>query len=129
MTQREGQTPDRGRAPATGVAAPAGPDAPGTSLWEALYLATPPARREELVALARRQGVLHAHQVPADAAAPRPGLLAALLGGQAGELTPFRPPPFEPDDRDLDADQREAVARALFTPDVCLIQGLPGTGK
>jgi hypothetical protein len=129
MTQPEGQTPDRGRAPATGVAAPATPDAPGASLWEALYLAAPPARREELVELARRQGVLYAHQVPADAAAPRPGLLAALLGGQAGALAPFRAPPFEPEDPDLDPEQREAVARALFTPDVCLIQGLPGTGK
>ena len=25
--------------------------------------------------------------------------------------------------------QREAVSRALATPDICLIQGLPGTGK
>jgi len=32
-------------------------------------------------------------------------------------------------DSALDARQREAVARALATPDFCLIQGLPGTGK
>ncbi|HEY8504256.1 MAG TPA: AAA domain-containing protein, partial [Gemmataceae bacterium] len=44
-------------------------------------------------------------------------------------LPPFRPPPFEPIDADLDPDQRDAVARALASPDLYLIRGLPGSGK
>ena len=42
--------------------------------------------------------------------------------------TPFVEP-FDPFDADLDGPQRDAAARALETPDIMLIQGLPGTGK
>jgi hypothetical protein len=56
-------------------------------------------------------------------------LLSALLNGSAQDLQPLRPPAVACHDRELDATQREAVARALGTPDVCLIQGYPGTGK
>src|SRR5262249_29372301 len=45
------------------------------------------------------------------------------------DLAPVAVPPAGPPDPSLDADQREAVARALATPDVCLLQGLPGSGK
>ena len=41
----------------------------------------------------------------------------------------MRPEPLTYVDGDLDENQREAVARAVFTPDLCLIRGLPGTGK
>ena len=37
--------------------------------------------------------------------------------------------PLEFMDESLDAAQRQAVARALATPDVFLLQGLPGTGR
>jgi hypothetical protein len=52
-----------------------------------------------------------------------------LLNGTTADLNPLHPPVVDCLDRELDAAQREAVARALHTPDVCLIQGLPGTGK
>jgi hypothetical protein len=56
-------------------------------------------------------------------------LLSRILGGHTEDLEPVQPPPVEPLDVALDPAQREAVALALGTPDVCLIQGLPGTGK
>src|SRR5262249_27425363 len=42
---------------------------------------------------------------------------------------PATPAPVDALDAELDAAQREAVARALQTPDLCLVQGLPGSGK
>jgi hypothetical protein len=56
-------------------------------------------------------------------------LLPRLLSGPCEELEPLRPEPVASDDGELDPVQQEAVARALHTPDVCVIQGLPGTGK
>ena len=44
-------------------------------------------------------------------------------------MPPFTAPRIEPHDTTLDEVQREAVARALHTPDICLIQGPAGTGK
>src|SRR5262249_60787522 len=55
--------------------------------------------------------------------------LAALLAGQIDDLEPVPTDLVEVFDSALDETQREAVARALHTPDLCLIQGLPGTGK
>src|SRR5262249_16393731 len=49
--------------------------------------------------------------------------------GQVGDLPPATVSEVSFIDPQLDAAQREAVARAVSTPDVCLIQGLPGTGK
>src|SRR5207302_11398509 len=79
------------------------------------------------------------HQLPEpdgvslrDPAGNRPGgssprsLLPQLLAGKP-DLAPVSAPPIE--GIDLDPAQREAVARAVHTPDVCLIQGLPGSGK
>jgi hypothetical protein len=88
-----------------------------------------------LLALARRQGVLYAHQLPPltnGANPPAEGwrqLLTRLLAGQTEGLEPLRVPPAAPGEAPLDDVQRDVVARALETPDVCLIQGLPGTGK
>jgi hypothetical protein len=56
-------------------------------------------------------------------------LLSTLLNDPARELEPFDPPALEYHDHGLDPAQREAVARAIATPDICLIQGFPGTGK
>src|SRR5205807_866083 len=68
---------------------------------------------------------------PSNGSTGDPGrqLLAHLLNGQSGDLQPVRAEPVALIDSELDAAQREAVARALATPDICLIQGLPGTGK
>jgi hypothetical protein len=109
--------------------------APAPALWEELFRSASPEQRQELLALARRQGVLYAHQLPPagnGSAPPAEGwrqLLTRLLAGQTEGLEPLRVPPAHPGEAPLDDLQREAVARALETPDVCLIQGLPGTGK
>src|SRR5947209_5749536 len=123
MTQRERHIPDGGtddpRATPAADPSPAVPaaDRPPALVWEDLHRPAPPAP-------------------PGPDAPPRPAgdarraLLAALLHGKEPELAPLRPPPLDADlAADLDPAQREAVARALHTPDVCLVQGLPGTGK
>jgi hypothetical protein len=103
-------------------------------VWEDLYRSVSPAQQSELLALAGRQGLVYAHQLPAAGGnGPPPDrnrqLLARMLSGQARDVEPAHVGPVEPIDTGLDGAQREAVARALHTPDVCLIQGLPGTGK
>jgi hypothetical protein len=121
----------------TAVHAPPGagpaPAAPSAPLWEELFCNATPAQQEELLALARRQGVLYHHQLPPPpngSATDRPRhVLNRLLAGNARDLEPVRADPVPPTDPDLDESQRDAVAKALATPDVCLIQGLPGTGK
>src|SRR5262249_20576195 len=109
------------------------------SLWEDIFRSASPAQQEELLALASRQGLVYAHQLPTNNgarphAAPaedRRGLhlLSRLFQGQTGDLQPVRLRPAPVFDTGLDERQREAVARALDSPDICLIQGLPGTGK
>jgi hypothetical protein len=109
--------------------------APGPLPWEELFRSASPEQQQELLALARRQGVVYAHQLPPQnngSHAPAGGgrtVLTRLLAGQTEGLQPLRVPPAAPGEAPLDDLQREAVARALETPDVCLIQGLPGTGK
>lgn len=103
--------------------------------WEEFFQAASPVRQQELLALARRQGLLYAHQLTtAGNGAPDPQPLRRwlddLLAGRLESLPPVGfgdPPAFA--DTALDSSQREAVARALRTPDLCLIQGFPGTGK
>src|SRR5260370_2635116 len=141
MTQRERPTPDAARAtPARprGPSPPSPPPAGGrngsASLWEELFQRASPAQQQDLLALAARQGVVYTHQVaPAaigNGQSVRRTLLHALLNGQTKDLVAVGPPPLETIvDTALDPWQREAVARAVHTPDLCLIQGTPGTGK
>src|SRR5271156_1216637 len=105
------------------------------SAWEEIYRGASPAKQRELLALARNQGQLYAHQIAsavngAQGMDPAERLLTALFGDHPEDLDPVRtaklPAMVDPS---LDAAQREAVARALETPDICLLQGLPGTGK
>jgi hypothetical protein len=133
MTQRERHTSDEG---APRQAAANWPEhaqsVPGDgSRWDEWYHRASPAQRQEALARAAREGILYAHQLaaPANTVTPPRPLLSTLLNGPARELEPFDPPTLEYHDRELDATQREAVARALATPDICLVQGFPGTGK
>jgi len=113
--------------------------APHAMLWEDFYRSASPAQQVELLSLAARQGLLYAHQFPSTnngtkAKVPEPSagplhLLANVLEGHTQDLAAVFPPPVAVHDIELDAGQREAVARAIGTPDLCLIQGLPGTGK
>jgi AAA domain-containing protein len=143
MTHRERHTPEEAPArdgPRTPPVRPSAsvsstgttPSAPRDgSLWMDWYHRASPAQQQEAVLRAIHQGIVYAHQLAAPApstAAPR-SLLSSLLNGQVKELAPLRPPALEFHDGQLDRTQREAVARAVATPDVCLIQGMPGTGK
>ncbi len=103
-----------------------------------LCRAASPAQQAQLLALASQQGLLYSYQLP-DAAAvnsrvpadePRNwNLLCKALAGQVAQLEPVRAAPIAVVDDALDDAQRYAVGVALATPDVCLIQGLSGTGK
>jgi hypothetical protein len=133
MTQRERHTADEGtaRQPAAGWPELVQPVPGDGSRWDEWYQRASPAQRQEALARSARDGILYAHQLPAPANAvspPRP-LLSTLLNDPAKELEPFDPPTLEYQDPELDATQRAAVARAATTPDICLIQGFPGTGK
>jgi hypothetical protein len=103
--------------------------------WEEIFQGASPSQQQELLTLAGRQGLLYAHQLPpanGSRHAPASGVaqrVAHFLEGHPQELAPVSAPGVAMLDQGLDAGQREAVARALATPDVCLIQGLPGTGK
>jgi hypothetical protein len=86
-----------------------------------------------LIDLAERQGILYSHQLPAApdnaSAGSSENLVARFLANRGESCEPFRPNPIEVFDVALDGAQREAVARAVQSPDICLIQGLPGSGK
>jgi hypothetical protein len=143
MTQRERQAsggvseaaprPGAGHASLPRPTASADPSAGHAASWEDVYRAASPAQQAELLRLAQRQGVLYAHQLPptgnGTAVDRTRQFVARLLNGQTSDLEPLRSEPIASIDDALDAVQREAVVRALATPDVCLIQGLPGTGK
>jgi hypothetical protein len=143
MTHRERHTPEEAPArdgprtpPATpsasvssaGMTPPALGDA---SLWTDWYNRASPTQQQEALLRAIHQGIVYAHQLapPAPSTAAPRSLLSSLLNGQVKELAPLCPPVLEFHDGELDRTQRDAVARAVATPDVCLIQGLPGTGK
>src|SRR5258708_195768 len=99
--------------------------------WEALFPTIPPDQQQTLLALVLKQAFRQARHVPtANGTLDRAGqFFSALLAGQAAALEPFVPALLQPVDRELDETQLAAVARALCTPDVYLIAGLPGTGK
>jgi hypothetical protein len=86
-----------------------------------------------LLALAGEQGLLYATQIATlkndSTSISGRDVLTQLLAGQLGGLEAIPIVPVAVEDAALDATQRDAIARALTTPDVCLIVGLPGTGK
>jgi hypothetical protein len=135
MTQRERHTPDGEALPVAdnGVACllSNSPDRPArASLWEDWYQRASAAQQQDLLAIAIQKGIVYAPQLTTlpEAPPPRP-LLASLLNGHLHDLIPHQPAPVNVLDTQLDAAQRDAVARAITTPDVCLIEGHPGSGK
>ncbi|MGH7168972.1 MAG: AAA domain-containing protein [Gemmataceae bacterium] len=143
MTHRERHSPEEAPAheatwppPASGSASvsacgTAQTSPSDSSLWADWYERASPAQQQEALHRALQQGLLYTHQLDAlpQTNAPRRTLLSRLLQGQVKELEPLHPPALQCHDGALDRRQREAVARAVATPDVCLIQGFPGTGK
>jgi hypothetical protein len=133
MSHRERHTPDE--APALDDQARLGsshvPPSTNGAPWNEWYPRASPDQQQEALARAAQQGVVYAHQLaaPARAASHNRSLLSTLLNGQAHELEPLHPPALAYHDGELDELHREAAARAVATPDVCLIQGFPGLGK
>jgi hypothetical protein len=103
--------------------------------WEDIFHGAPPALKQELLDLARRQGVLYVHQLPRERNGspaetnPGPAVWTSLVEGDVRAWEPVRADPAVVREPGLDSAQREAVAKAMTTPDICLIRGLPGTGK
>jgi hypothetical protein len=134
MSRRE--QPATGTAP--GGARPSGSasaptaSAPPAPVWEDLFCRIAADQQVQLLELARRQGLLYLHQLPQPngrRTEPAPERLAQILLGRIENLPAVSRPPVEIANELLDPDQREAVRRALNTPDLCLIRGAPGTGK
>ncbi len=150
MNQRERQAPDGGASTTSCAGAgrpvvspPSGPVG-ASSLLEEWYRHASASERQEVLGLAGLQGVVYAHQLRASgtvggtapaSVAPlvaRGPLLPSLLAGSLKGLEPSPLPSFDATsfaDPQLDDAQRLAVLQAIHVPDVCLIQGYPGTGK
>ncbi len=107
------------------------PTKPSISDWDGVFQTLTPEERSVLLTLAGRQGLLHAHQIPIsrNGTASAPEDIARIMDGDLGDVEPVRPDEVPIFDTALDDAQRGAVARAVASTDVCLIQGLPGTGK
>src|SRR5205085_2481254 len=98
---------------------------PRSTLWEDFLHTASPAQQLELLALAGRQGLLYAHQLPTPPAANgsrstpeefgAAKLIGQLLAGDTSGLAPVVGEELSYVDQALDLSQREAVARALAT--------------
>jgi hypothetical protein len=139
MSQRERHASGTLVAPGPRAAEPVPPrghrETPAGPVWDSLFPALPPDQQDGLLDLAARQGFLRAEQLPPALPAPADHdrarrVLTQVFGGTAGEPLPaFTPEPPDCLDGALDGPQRDAVAKALATPDLCLIRGAAGTGK
>lgn len=103
-------------------------------LWENVYRQASPAHRLELLSLAKQHRWLDAQArrsaVPKTLSAEENWQrLQRLLAGRSDDLAPIHASPVELQDTALDSFQRDAVAKALHTPDLCLICGSSGTEK
>ncbi|HEV3237919.1 MAG TPA: AAA domain-containing protein [Gemmataceae bacterium] len=103
------------------------------SAWNQVFDRLPLPEKDQLLQLARQQGYLSPNQLPRSAKADHSGSessrITQILAGQLEELEPAQIQQVVCTDGDLGKTQKRAVALALHTPDICLIQGLPGTGK
>jgi hypothetical protein len=101
--------------------------------WEELFRSLSSSQQQEILALAQRQGLIYAQQIPPSNNGQRieqsHPLLPRLLAGHCDPLEPVSSSSVDVYDSELDLVQREAVSKALAAPDIFLLQGLPGTGK
>src|SRR5258708_4813444 len=136
MTQRERQASggvvEAAARPASGPAVAARSTLPleanpnRAPAWEELFRTATSAQQQELLTLAGKQGVLYSHRLPALTGSSASAhsyrhLLTSLLSGHTQSLEPLRPEPVSTSDPALDERQQDAVARAVQTPDLCLI--------
>jgi AAA domain len=139
MTVRQQQAPGTATAPVANGAIP-NADRSSHFSWEDWFRHANSQQRADALSLAHQQGLLYPHQLPPITNGVKPTTAAAkdsdappaIVRLLAGKTDALPPPVLEAItflDADLDDLQRQAVVRALGTPDLLLLQGLPGTGK
>ncbi len=112
----------------------------GAFSWEDWFRHANAQQRAAALGLAHQQGLLYPHQLPPVTNGVKPttapaketevsSLLGRLLAAQDEPLAPPVLGPLCFFDTELDDLQKQAVLRALGTPDVFMLQGLPGAGK
>jgi len=101
--------------------------------WEQLFQQLGVMQQLEWLDRARTQGYILASDLPAPAsheAGLRPDQrVRQIVANPRTRLQPILPRAFDPIDRALDVNQRDAVSGALTSPDLFMIQGMTGTGK
>lgn len=137
MTARTWQAP--GITAANGAAGvDVAADRSSTFSWDDWFRHASVAQRADALGLARQQGVIYPHQLPTGAngvksTSPKDietnPIVSRLLAGKGEALPRLYLDSLTYFDGELDELQRQAVARALATPDLFMLQGLPGTGK
>lgn len=138
MSQRERpRSPGVAHAPSP-PANPALPTSPrngdlsSASEWRAVFQSLTLSQQQSLLDLAARQGFVFGNQVPKQQSGSErvQSIISALLQGTTGDLVaPACIEPINAIDSSLDAWQLDAVAKAIHTTDLCLIQGRAGSGK
>lgn len=140
MTARQGlATGSAGAAVLTTNGVDKGTDRSLAFSWEDWFQHASPSQRAEALTLAQQQGLLYPDQLPPTKNGVKPApsaketplslLITSLLAGKSPLLPDLNHQPITFFDQQLDDTQRQAVLRAIHTPDLCLIKGLPGTGK
>src|SRR2546429_5994779 len=116
LTEAAAKPPRSHAAPVASPAAAATPVSEESN-WDKFFHDASPGQREELLALARSQGLLYSFQLPVISngahAEHAPESLRQMLGGKIDTMATAYPEPVEVHDAALDSAQREAVARAL----------------
>ncbi len=141
MTSRQRQVTESGSATLTvSKGVEKGPESALPFSWNEWFRHANPQQRAAALGLAQQQGLVYPHQLPAVHNGVHPvvptskdtavsALLGRLISGKADTLLPLSLEASTFHDRDLDGLQQQAVVRAIATPDVFVLQGLPGTGK
>ncbi len=103
------------------------------SFWERWCRTASSEQRQQILPAAIASGLVQIHHLPVPTLQSSrtvvQNLIASLLTNRPQTLEPALPAFVEVFDTELDDDQRYAVAVALASLDLCLIQGVPGSGK
>src|SRR5436853_182824 len=135
MNQRDryatgGAVAPRPAEPRAGARASRDPCDSTAASWDNYFRALSPSDKQRVIGLVHDHGLMLKEE-SAPAITPNPQAFRQLLDrlGSDHDRPLLQPLPvlssFEPFDSQLDSTQRDAVARALHTPDLLLVQGLP----